>query len=220
MPRPSILNLHFAIFTLQSLLVLLVLLVSPASAHKIHVFASAKGTTIEGEVYASGNQPIRNAAVTVLGPRGEKLGETTTDDDGAFRFAARQRVEHTFVVDTGDGHHMKYKLPADELPASLSASEKAPPAALKSMGAAPPSPSASSHENLDTAALRQELEAVHAQVVQLRKQLDAYEQQVRLHDILGGVGVILGLMGASFYFLGVLRKEKTKYKERMLDRFD
>jgi hypothetical protein len=32
--------------------------------------------------------------------------------------------------------------------------------------------------------------------------------------------VILGLMGASFYFLGVLRKEKTKYKERMLDRFD
>jgi nickel transport protein len=213
MSRPSILNSHSAIFTLPSLLVLLVLLVSPASAHKIHVFASAKGTTIEGEVYASGNQPIRNAAVTVLGPRGEKLGETATDDAGAFRFVARQRVEHTFVVDTGDGHHAKYRLPANELPASLPPSEKAPPAASKQRDAASSSPGVPSQESLDTAALHEELEAVHAQVVQLRKQLDAYEQQVRLHDILGGVGVILGLMGASFYFLGVLRKEKAKHKE-------
>lgn len=208
------------VFNLQFLLILLVLLVSPASAHKLHVFALANGTTIEGEVYAAGNAPIRNAAVTVLGPSGEKLGETKTDDDGKFRFAARQRVDHTFVVDAGEGHRAEYKVTADELPASLPGSNKAVTAAVKPAAKSQPAHDHASHTDSNTAGLKQELEAVHAQIVQLRKQIDAYEQKVRLHDVLGGLGMILGLMGVSFYFLGVLRKEKTKNAERMVNHFD
>jgi nickel transport protein len=216
MSRFSICNSQFSIFNFQfSLLVLLATLLSaaPASAHKLHVFAVANGSTIEGEVYAAGNSPIRDASVSVLGPNGEPFGATKTDDDGKFRFNARQRVEHTFVVDAGEGHIARYKVSADELPANLASS--APK--LKPLTAEPAKPvveekpvSKPSQDSPPAPDVQQKLDAVHSQVLQLRKQLDAYEQSVRLHDILGGVGVILGWMGLSFYFLGVRRREKHK----------
>ncbi|MEN6494958.1 MAG: carboxypeptidase-like regulatory domain-containing protein [Thermoguttaceae bacterium] len=173
----------------------------------------ANGSTIEGEVYAAGNSPIRDASVSVLGPNGEPLGATKTDDDGKFRFGARQRVEHTFVVDAGEGHIARYKVSADELPANLASI--APK--LKPLTAEPAKPVVEekpvfkpSQDPPPGPDVQQKLDAVHSQVLQLRKQLDAYEQSVRLHDILGGVGVILGWMGLSFYFLGVRRREKHK----------
>jgi nickel transport protein len=50
------------------------------------------------------------------------------------------------------------------------------------------------------------LEAVHAQLVELRKQLNQHEQSLRLRDILGGIGYIVGIAGVAFYFLGIRRK--------------
>ena len=64
-------------------------------------------------------------------------------------------------------------------------------------------PAAPGGESLDT-----RVEALTRQIVQLRKQLDDYEQKTRWRDVLGGIGYILGLMGVAFYFLGVRRKEK------------
>lgn len=42
-----------------------------------------------------------------------------------------------------------------------------------------------------------------AEVAALRDQLHEYEQRVRLRDILGGIGYIVGIAGLAFYFLGV-----------------
>jgi len=222
--KSPIFGFPFSVFRFPFSLILLFLLASPASAHKLHVFALANGTTIEGDVYAAGNEPIRNAAVTVLGPHGEKLGETTTDEAGKFRFVARQRIEHTFVVDTDDGHSAKYKVAAEELPTSLAAgtTEKEKPLGATTRPASDllPSGGHALPAGVDMAALKQELEAVRTQLVQLRKEIDAYEQKVRLHDIFGGIGVILGLMGTSFYFLGVLHKEKAKKAKQVVNHFD
>lgn len=190
---------------------------SPALAHKLHVFAAAQGRAIEGEVYASDGTPIRNATVNVVGPTGEKLGQTTTDAQGKFRFEARQRVDHSFVLDDGAGHGAKYTVAADELPAEL-------PAVLQAMGSPPgrsprEAPSVTHRSAAKPSAqaadepLGEQLRALHAQIVQLRKQIDAYEQKIRLHDILGGLGVILGVTGVTFYFLGVRCREKTMQKD-------
>ena len=46
------------------------------------------------------------------------------------------------------------------------------------------------------------------QLAGLRADLDRYKNELRLRDVLGGVGYILGIMGIVFYFLGVRRKEK------------
>ena len=86
-----------------------------AFAHKVGVFALVNDGDIEGEVYSSGGDALKDCPVIFLGPDGEKLGETRTQADGTFRFTPTARVEHLVVVDTGDGHRAEFKIGADEL---------------------------------------------------------------------------------------------------------
>jgi nickel transport protein len=193
---------------------------SLAFAHKLRIFATASGAAIEGEAYAADGSPIRDTPVSVLGPKGEHFAELKTDGQGQFRYQATARVDHTLVLDAGAGHVAKYTVPADELPANLPAQASA---TLSSQPSLPPAPlpqadegklKAVPHSNDSPGAkadqLEARIEAVHAQVVQLRKQIDAYQEKLRLHDILGGLGVILGFVGLSFYFLGVRRRERME----------
>lgn len=58
-----------------------------------------------------------------------------------------------------------------------------------------------SQEVLEAAVAR----AVASQVNPLREQIAAYEDRLRLHDILGGIGWIVGVAGLGFFLLA--RKE-------------
>ena len=233
---------------LGSLLVWLVL-AGPAMAHKLTVFAAVQGTKISGEAYFRGGAPVRKATVAVLDPKGEKLGETTTDEEGKFTFVPRVRCDHRLVASAGEGHAAEFTVAADELPRGLPAPENAAladkqPPSGNSPRAAPPEPRVSGTGEPSVsgtgvspvrtlspgspgtgetpvllnsrtaggdsiAALADRLEGVEKQVVKLREDLVRYEDRVRLHDVLGGIGCILGLMGLTFYFLGVRRKEKA-----------
>ena len=55
--------------------------------------------------------------------------------------------------------------------------------------------------------------AVSKRVRPLERELKDLKNEIRFHDILGGIGYIVGAMGIAFYFLGVLRKEKRAKKE-------
>lgn len=90
-----------------------------AFAHNMRVFADVTGRTITGNAYMSGGGNPRNAQVIVLGPDGKQLGRTTTDEKGNFRFDATVRCDHTFVIDSGDGHRAECTVRAEELPKSL-----------------------------------------------------------------------------------------------------
>jgi nickel transport protein len=174
----------------------------------VYVFATARGDTIEGQVYFRGGTPAQDAAVTVAGPGGEVLGTTTTDRQGEFTFAARYRCDHKLIADVGEGHRAEFTLSADELPGGLPApsdpggrpGEEAPPAPGGAPGArdaAEPSP-----KSLEAA-----IDDLNRQIAGLRKDLNGYKNQLRLQDILGGLGYIVGITGVVFYFLGVRRKE-------------
>jgi nickel transport protein len=73
-----------------------------------------------------------------------------------------------------------------------------------------PPPSAVSPARCDPAAalpgdarLKELIEtAVDRQVVPLRRQLDRFENTLRVRDVLGGIGYIFGIMGLLFFFLG------------------
>ena len=54
--------------------------------------------------------------------------------------------------------------------------------------------------------LAAQVQTLVQQIGQLQVQLAEAGQKTRLQDILGGIGYILGLMGLTFYFLGVRRK--------------
>ena len=169
---------------------------SPAHAHKLKVFATAVGERIEGRVYFVGGGPARGARILVESADGKLIEALTTDDAGAFAITAKVRTDHVIRTDSADGHSARTTIPASLLPASLPlpATGLGASAAEARDGTAP----APSHEGKTgelTASDASIARAVAQQVAPLREQLTAYEDQVRLHDVLGGLGYILGLAG-------------------------
>jgi len=117
------------------LLTLGVLGVIPASAayaHKMTVFATAQGKTIQGEVYYQDGSPAQNVTVSVLDP---------------------------------------------------------------ATGASPNE-------------LAAEIRALNQQIAALRSDLEKWKTALRLQDVLGGVGYILGILGGVSYFLAGRRRNK------------
>ena len=170
-------------------------LAARAEAHNLVVYATADGSTVTGRAYFVGGGGAREAKVAVLAPDGSGLAETVTDAEGNFRFEATRRVDHEILVRAGAGHQGAYTVPASELPGDLPAFRGgATQAAPASRPAAAPDP--------------HDVRALARQVSQLRRELDAHHRRARLHDILGGIGYILGVTGVAFFLLG-RRRERS-----------
>jgi nickel transport protein len=179
---------------------------TPAHAHKLKVFATADGAAIEGRVYFVGGAAAPGVAVAIEVPPGTSIAAMATDGDGRFRFQASSRTDHLIVADTGDGHAARFTIAATELPVSLSA-----PAAV----AGPPSSRgfsgrADAHiadPEVPPASVLVDMlaDAVSSQVRPLREQLNDYEDQVRLRDIIGGIGYIFGLAGTVLWLRAARR---------------
>jgi nickel transport protein len=193
---------------LRWLVIVLTLLGLPtvAYAHKVKLFATAAGNLITGYAYFPGGGRVSNIPIKVWGPEGTSLGEALTNAEGEFSYTVTQRVVHTFTVDTGDGHHASYTVTAAELSDTLPL-----PSVEKTNQSVKSVPPVSSitlpREEATTgqSSSPQELEKLLEQVVSkqirpLREQLDAYEDKIRFHDILSGIGYIFGIMGILFYF--------------------
>ena len=180
-------NLQSSIPLAFSAIAVMLFCVVPAFAHQIYVVAHAHGATIHGEAYFRGKTPTRNAKVTAFDPAGEKIGETTTDEQGKFTLEAKYRCDHRLLVAVGDGHGAECVVAAAGLPDSLPARSHAPPVHAASAQDAG-------------------LEGVRAEIAALRDTLERYERRIRLRDILGGIGYIVGVAGVASYLLGVRRK--------------
>ena len=55
--------------------------------------------------------------------------------------------------------------------------------------------------------------AVSKRIQPLQRELTAMKEEIRFHDILGGIGYIVGIMGITFYFFGVKKREKLLASE-------
>ena len=165
-------------------LLALLLLASPAQAHKLKLFVTTEGPASIGSAYFSGGGKAMGIGGVIQAPDGTVAGEVKTDQDGAFRFTATTRMDHTISMDSGDGHVATAQVTAAELPPSLPAGP--------SVTTVPATAIAPAVGDLDAVEA-----AVARQIRPLRQQLDAYEDKVRLHDILGGIGTIFGLFGVA-----------------------
>jgi nickel transport protein len=176
-------------------------LVRPAAAHKMYVFATVRGEMIEGEVYYQGGDAAPDTQVAVIGPDGQTLDETVTDQEGRFRFEPRLRIDYRLAADAGFGHRAEYTVPAAELPPGLPPYVAGEPAAAPAAtrGDRPAEPPRAPDSTRDGSPA--EIEALTQQVVALRRDLDRWRAQLRMQDVLGGIGYILGLMGLASYLL-------------------
>lgn len=60
------------------------------------------------------------------------------------------------------------------------------------------------HASGDEAA---EFDELHEQIEQLEAKLTAHDERIRLTDIIGGIGYIVGITGVVYYYLGTQRKK-------------
>ena len=194
------------------LLLLLLLRPAPAFAHTLYVFVQRIGdATIHGRAYFPGDVPARKSDVIARDASGRELGRTTTDDEGNFTFAARQRVDHYLAAETSDGHSSRpYIVRASMLPDSLPA--RVPAAGGGSQIASPAAdhaglPAVSTGKENEPAAVSDHLAELGRQVDLLRQQVKDFEERLSFRDILGGIGFIIGLAGVAFYMRA--RRERT-----------
>jgi nickel transport protein len=169
-----------------------------AWAHKLKAFATAEGTTLIGYAYFSSGGRPRQASVAVTDADGNILTTTITDDEGNFRVEAKRRVDHRITVDGGDGHAATYTVTASELPDTLPAAG-GQPAAPVSAATVPADPPPEMAAPATDAGLRAFIDqSVSRQIRPLREQIDAYQEKIGWHDVLGGIGYIIGLGGLAF----------------------
>jgi nickel transport protein len=151
---------------IRAVLILALLAASPAQAHKLKLFAAHDGQALVGTAYFTGGAKAQGAQGVVQGKDGAELGRFVTDAEGGFRLPLAAGLDYSVTIDAGDGHVASTRLAPDEVA---------------------PAAGSPDHALIEAAVARQ--------ILPLRRQLDEYEDRVRLHDILGGLGAILGLFG-------------------------
>jgi len=188
---------------------LILLGAGPALAHKLKVFALVDGDHIAGSAYFVGGAKASGATITVTDADGNELARLVPDADGTFRYKPRDRIDHVIVADSGDGHLARWTLPADTLPAGLGASppvNRTPtPSAQVPPAPEPAQPDQHPAVSEETIAAWVE-QSVARQLRPLREQLEVHDARVRLQDVLGGIGYIVGLAGLGLWWYGGRRR--------------
>lgn len=171
------------------LVVLALILTAPAAdAHRMDLTLRVVGAELQGLVTYHGGRPVVGAEVEARAGGGELLATAHTDVGGRFRLLLTRRVALEVLVTTADGHLARQTVAVDALPESLAASPRM---------AAPEDEADLARRVADTVGAE-----VARQLAPLQERLEGLERQVRLRDILGGVGYILGLCGLAALILG------------------
>ncbi len=200
-----------------------------AQAHNLNVFAISTGDTIEGYVYFTGGTRAQQAQIELRDAAKNVLFTTTTDHEGSFALQVSHRSEYTILTNTGDGHVATFDLYADEFAQHLPVASEKVNVIVRNIRASLTADSAdkrgdpgnkpeyeqSSHSAASglSALSHDELgllinQAVARQIGPLRAEVNAYRNDVRLSDILGGIGVIIGIFGVSAW--GMARYQTRK----------
>ncbi|MEF2074809.1 cobalamin biosynthesis protein CbiM [Consotaella aegiceratis] len=201
---------HRALALLSVLLAGLVF-AQPAFAHRLKLFATVEDMTVSGYAFFIGGGRPYDAKLTITAPDGETVFEGRTDDSGAYSWVAPKVADYVLAVDTGDGHVADATIAADrffdgsEPDATRTVQQSDPPPDRTARPAATPAePQAAS--GIDEAEIARLTESAVDRAVarQIRPLLEAYDQadgRLRFNDIMGGIGMIVGLAGLGAWAL-------------------
>jgi nickel transport protein len=183
----------------------------PAFAHKLKVFAAAEGTRILGSTYFAGGSAAGGVRVEVRDAQGRVLAQLAPDPEGHFAYTAEAPIDHVVVALTGDGHQASWTVSSTELAGAFpeSAPQQAHPAPQPPAGGAPAAAVRAPGNVPDPQVLAAIEAAVARQVRPLREELAADRDRARLHDILGGIGYILGIAGLALWW-GTRRRDRAR----------
>jgi nickel transport protein len=155
---------------------LLVLVSSPAFAHGLELFVNAEGNDLIGSVTYDDEKVVTGAKVIVYNDHSEELTTLTTDAEGMFRYARVDDGTVHFKVTTADGHSISYE--------GSDAEEEIEEYA---------------HDHGDgdeDSDLHHEMEhLLDREIGKVREDIYRLEHTTRFHDVVGGIGYIVGVLG-------------------------
>ena len=145
---------------------------SPVHAHGVSLFAMADGTRILGTAAYDNHKPMSNASIALLDMDGALLRELITNDKGAFSCEIIQPGAYTLELETLDGHRASCSVTID-------------PAAKPLWDGKGVSHTISG-----------------AELAELRMDIHELKESIRLHDVIGGIGYIVGILGLIMFVKG------------------
>lgn len=153
-------------------------------AHDLRLFTAIEETAIVGRVYFEGGRPASGTVVELLGPNREYMSAMTVNGDGRFRFPLEYRSDYLVQARTPDLHQAESVVDGAELPAELPTLSAGPRV----------------RERIDESLDKEFQREVRSEFRLVREQIDQLESTIRLRDIMGGIGYIVGILGLILFF--------------------
>ncbi|MDP2358127.1 MAG: hypothetical protein Q8M31_18965 [Beijerinckiaceae bacterium] len=181
------------IFSLVAGLLLTLIAFSPAEAHRLRVFATVEKGEISGYAYFVGGARAKGASVVFRDRADRELHRMSAGGDGAFRWRPEPPQTIKIVVDAGEGHVGRLVIDRSRFLGKRAETEQ--------------DNEASSFADASISPLHREMiettvdEAVARHTRPLMEKFEAMETRTRFNDIMGGVGMIIGMAGAAMWAL-------------------
>ena len=167
------------------LVLFLLVLASPALAHRINVFALDEGGTVYTESTFAGKRPVKKGVVRVLTEQGTQLLSGETDELGIFRFSRPDSGVLVVEVDAGMGHKSQWTLEAVDGAVGIPPDDPVVPVS-PNVGPGESGLSPGDWKKMDRMVETAVTMALHRA-----------KAETRLQDIVGGIGYIVGLLGLA-----------------------
>ena len=180
--------------------------VSPVSAHRVHLYAFVEGGEIVADCRFSKKSPAQNAKVEVLdAASGKLLVSGQSDVRGAARLAippelAAHPADVLVVLNAGEGHRAEWRIDVVDLRRGLAGT----PSTI--LSPVRPEPSEAAKQGAEMAVQSsgtsrcispEELEA-RLRVERVRFEAERNAEGPGLTEIVGGIGWIVGIFSALF----------------------
>ncbi len=183
----------------------------PAHAHKINMFAFAEGDEVFVEGYFTDGKKPKHSPVLVYNAAGDILLEGQTDEEGAFTFPLPASAPIRITLNAGQGHLAEYELSAEDL--GLDAPGASPlPSSPAANGQQPSTTLASGLSDEQLQAMIRK--AVGQSLRPVMRSLSELKEQRSFSDIIGGIGIIMGIGGIFLYYKARKMLAEAKSAER------
>ncbi|MCM8786076.1 MAG: hypothetical protein NC827_03840 [Candidatus Omnitrophica bacterium] len=161
-------------------------------AHKINIFSYKESGKIFIEGYFSDGKPCKNSKVIVFDQNGEKIIEGKTDEAGIFSFDIPDKSRIKIVLYADMGHQVETE---------MQLKEKTPEKQIIKENRKVEQKQA--QINIDQEKIRKIVEeSIEKEINNLLKEIEKERQKVKIQDIIGGFGYILGIFGIYLYLKG------------------
>lgn len=173
------------------------LVAAPASAHSLKLFVTVDGTTLSGRGFFVGGGRPQGVAVEIRDAGGRTVYGGRTDAQGGFAWTAPGPAAYTVAIDTGDGHFAQATVAADRFLGGPASAPTPMPGGDPLAAAGPDGRTglaAAVEASIDRALARRLTPLVEAQ--------ERSEARLRFADVMGGIGMIVGLGGLAAWGFG------------------